>query len=215
MISLIPKIEVPMEAGHFRPISCCNVLYKIISKMICVRLREAMGSIVAGNQAVFVKGRSLVHNMLVCHDILRHYSRKTTPRCMLKIDLKKAYDMVSWEFIAESLEGYSFPRAFIAIVMKCVASTKFPIKVNGEGHGYFEGRRGLRQGDPMSPLLFVLVMEYFSRTLKKIGELPDFKYHPMCKQTKLTHLLFADDLMLFCKGDMKYVSRLMEAHYSF
>lgn len=74
----------------------------------------------------------------------------------------------------------------------------------------------MKQGDPMSPLLFVLVMEYLSRTLKSISELPDFRFHPMCKATKLNHLIFADDLMVFCKADMQYISMVMEAldHFS-
>ncbi|XP_047251590.1 uncharacterized protein LOC124886707 [Capsicum annuum] len=102
------------------------------------------------------------------------------------------------------------------MVMSYVTTTKFSTKVNGVGHGFFEGRRGLRQGDPMSPLLFVLVMEYLSRTLMKMSELPDFRFHPMCKRTKFIHLLFADDLMIFCKGTVSSVSRVIEAldHFS-
>ncbi|XP_060216727.1 uncharacterized protein LOC132644165 [Lycium barbarum] len=97
-----------------------------------------------------------------------------------------------------------------------VATTKFSIKVNGDSFGYFEGKRGLRQGDPISPLLFVLVMEYLSRVLEKMAKLPDFRYHPMCKQQGLTHLVFADDLMIFCKGQTTFVRRIMEAlmHFS-
>lgn len=114
------------------------------------------------------------------------------------------------------LQGYGFPEPFTQLVMRCVTSTKSTIEVNGEGHGYFQGRRGLRQGDPMSPLLFVLVMEYQTRLFGKMSEVPDFKFHPMCKSSKLTHLIFADDLMVFCKGNMNSIKRIMEAlkHFS-
>lgn len=105
--------------------------------------------------------------------------------------------MVSWEFLEEALIGYGFPLPFVNLVMKYVTSTKYTIKVNGEGQGYFEGRRGLRQGDSMSPLLFVLVMEYLTRVLHRMNVQLEFQFHPMCKATKLTHLIFADDLMLF------------------
>ncbi|KAH0723423.1 hypothetical protein KY289_006467 [Solanum tuberosum] len=109
------------------------------------------------------------------------------------------------------LAGFGFPDKFIKWIMTCVSTTMFSVKVNGENHGYFAGRRGLKQGDPMSPLLFVLVMEYLSRTLQNMSMLPDFRYHPMCKKVKLTHLIFADDLMIFCKGNLSSVNRVMEA----
>jgi len=124
--------------------------------------------------------------------------------------------MVSWEFVEEALVGYGFPKIFTQLVMICVTSPYFTVKVNGEGHGFFAGKRGLQQGDPMSPLLLVLVMEYLSRVLKCMGELLDFHFHPMCKHLKLTHLIFADNLMIICKGDTSSVARVMEAltHFS-
>lgn len=144
----------------------------------------------------------MLHNVLIFHDQLRHYNRKTTPRCLMKIDLRKAYDMVSWEFLEEALVVYGFPTRFIQWIMVCVTSIKFIVKVNGEGHGYFEGKRGLRQEDPVSPLLFILVMEYLSRILKCMSLLPTFRFLPMCQQLQLNHLIFTDDLMIFCKGEI-------------
>jgi len=216
-IALIPKIDKPEFASQFRPISCCNVIYKCISKLICSRLKSAISIIVAENQSAFVQGRSMMHNVLICHDILRHYNRKNaSPRCLMKIDLKKAYDMVSLEFLEEVLIHFGFPGQFVKWIMLGVTTTMFSVKVNGGSHGFFAGRRGLRQGDPISPLLFVLVMEYLSRTLHTMSQLPDFKYHPMCKKLKLTYLIFADDLMIFCKGYVDSVNRVMEtlAHFN-
>lgn len=76
--------------------------------------------------------------------------------------------------------------------------------------------RGLRQGDHMSPLLFMLVMDYLTRILKKVGGLPDFRYHPMCKDTRLNHLIFVDDIIIFCKGNLASITRIMEVinHFS-
>nr|XP_016476424.1 PREDICTED: uncharacterized mitochondrial protein AtMg01250-like [Nicotiana tabacum] len=119
--------------------------------------------------------------------------------------------MVRWDFLAEMMLGFGFPSNFTQLVMTCVTTTTFSIKVNGTGHGYFEGKRGLRQGDPISPLLFVMVMEYLSRILNRMSQLPDFRHHPLCKRQKLTHLVFADDLMIFYKANDSSVKRVMEA----
>lgn len=180
---MIPKVDNPNYAIQCRPISCC-VIYKCISKVLCMGLRKSVATVVARNQAAFVENRSLIHNVLICHDLFRHYNRKTTPRWLVKIDLKKVYDMVSWEFIEESLLGDGFPQTFVHLIMTCVTTTKFSIKANGQGYGYFEGRTALRQGDHMSPLLFVVVMDYLSTTLKRMSGLPDFSYQSTTQCTR-------------------------------
>lgn len=94
-IALIPKVSVPDYANQLWPIAYRNVLYKVISKMICDIIKSVIQHIVADNQSAFVQGRSMLHYVLICHDILRHYNRRTSPRYLMKIDLKKAYYMVS------------------------------------------------------------------------------------------------------------------------
>ncbi|XP_056691685.1 uncharacterized protein [Spinacia oleracea] len=95
--------------------------------------------------------------------------------------------------------------------MECVTTPMFSLMINGTMHGFFKSQRGLRQGDPMSPLLFVICMEYLSRVLHSMSLLPLFQYHPRCKAVKLTHLCFADDLILCCKGDFASICLLLQA----
>lgn len=117
------------------------------------------------------------------------------------MDIKKAYDSINWNFLEEMMYALKFPQKLIQLVIVCVRTPSFSLAINGGVEGFFQGRKGLRQGDPMLPLLFVICMDYLSRILKQIGENRKFKFHHKCKSLKLNHLVFADDLILFCKGD--------------
>ena len=120
----------------------------------------------------------------------------------MQIDIQKAYDTVSWRFLEDILGKFGFHRQMVKWIMQCVTTNKFSICLNGESHGYFKGGRGLRQGDPISPYLFTLVMEVFNLLMvKNIEEYEDYGYHFGCKELKLSHMCFADDLLVLCKGN--------------
>ncbi|XP_074292053.1 uncharacterized protein LOC141618891 [Silene latifolia] len=216
VITLIPKVDRPTNVTHFRPISCCNVIYKTISKLLCNRLALVLPDIISRNQGAFVKGRSILENILICQDLVRYYSRKTvSSRSMFKLDLQKAYDTIEWGFVEQMLGALHFPEKFKGLIMSCITSTSFTLNLNGIQFGYFHGKRGLRQGDPMSPLIFTICMEYLTRILDYATHQWYFRYHPLCAGIKLNHLLFADDLMLFCKGDVRSMMLLLRAISTF
>ena len=109
-LTIIPKVQHPQEASEFRPISCCNVIYKCIAKMLCQRLKRVLPSIIDPYQAAFIPGRELLYNVLICQDLTRGYQHQyISPRCLLKIDLQKAFDSVHWEFLKELLMDLHFP----------------------------------------------------------------------------------------------------------
>ncbi|GKA65320.1 RNA-directed DNA polymerase, eukaryota, reverse transcriptase zinc-binding domain protein [Tanacetum coccineum] len=174
LIALVPKIHTPDKVFDFRPIACCNVLYKCISKILTYRINDGLS-----------------------------YNRKNGPkRCAMKIDIQKAYDTVYWDFLRNTLQLVGFREIMIKWIMTCVTIYSFSICINGEICGFFKGGKGLRQGDPISPYLFTLVMEVFNMIMiKNIDEAHSFKYHYGCKELKLTHMCFADDLMVLCNGD--------------
>ncbi|XP_074271179.1 uncharacterized protein LOC141595105 [Silene latifolia] len=110
VLTLVPKVEVPENVMQFRPIACCNTIYKCLSKVICKRMSLILPDIVSTSQGAFIKGRDIVGNILICQDLIRLYKRKTcSPRMMMKLDLHKAYDSIEWSFIEEILTGLGFP----------------------------------------------------------------------------------------------------------
>ena len=198
---LLPKVPSLSHAKDFRPISCCNVIYKFIAKLLCMRLKQALPHLIHQNQGAFIKGRELLFNVLTCQDLVRGYNRKgISPRCIMKIDLHKAFDSVHWNFLKELLVHMRFPTQFVSWLMACITSVSYRIHVNGHIGDLFKGGRGLKQGDPLSPLLFVLSMEYFTRLMVHASSNLNFGFHPSCKALRLSHLMFADDVMIFCKA---------------
>ncbi|XP_048502962.1 uncharacterized protein LOC125498737 [Beta vulgaris subsp. vulgaris] len=215
-LCLVPKCDQPNDVSQFRPIACCNVLYKIISKMLCARLKKILPTLISPNQSAFIEGRVIIHNIFLCQDIMKHYKRKNmNERCTIKVDLRKAYDSIQWEFIKELLQAMKFPEQFINWIMSCITTPSYSLSVNGGLCGFFEGKQGLRQGDPVSPLLFVIAMDYFSRLMARMGKKKEFQYHPRCRSLALYHLIFADDLMLFSKGDIQSTLLLRRALKAF
>lgn len=144
------------------------MVYKGISKILASRLEDVLPRFIDEAQSAFVGGRSMVENIHLAQELIKNYNRKRiSPRCFIKVDLRKAYDSVHWSFLENVMIGLGFPHTFIGWVMECVTTASYSVKINGDVHGLFRGRRGLRQGDPVSPYLFVLCIEYFSRMLRR------------------------------------------------
>lgn len=139
VITLIPKVRCPNGVDDYRPISCCNVIYKVVTKLICNKLRGILPEIVAQNQGGFIAGCFIAHNVMICQDIVRHYNRRNVnPSCMIKLDIKKAYDSIEWDFVEEVLEAYGFPKQFVMMVMECIRTPMYSLMINGEMHGFFK-----------------------------------------------------------------------------
>lgn len=195
----------------FRHISCCNVIYKAITKIIAERLAPILDGLLDKMQGAFVLGRSMTENVFLIQELIRRYSRKMiSPRAIIKTDMRKAFDTVDWYFLEEMLYALEFPARFVHWIMLCVRTPSYSLSINGGVHACFPGK----QGDPISPYLFILSLEYLSRLIK-LNTMEDFNYHPQCDRHKITHLAFADDLMLFSRGDEGSIQVLMDSMKDF
>ncbi|XP_021994822.1 uncharacterized protein LOC110891434 [Helianthus annuus] len=213
LIVLLPKMTTPATVKDFRPIACCNVIYKCISKILSDRLKVALNDIVSINQSAFVPGRKISDNILLTQELMHNYHKDYgPPRCAFKVDIQKAYDTVDWKFLEDVLLGFGFNQLMIKWIMLCVSTPSYSICVNGSVHGYFKGKRGLRQGDPISPYLFTLVMEVLTCQLQHASSIDSsFRFHNKCQRQRIINLCFADDLFLFARGDVRSVSCIMNA----
>ncbi|GJY86607.1 putative reverse transcriptase domain-containing protein, partial [Tanacetum coccineum] len=168
----------------------------------------------SANQAAFVPGRRISDNILITQELMHSYHRNCGPlRCAFKVDIQKAYDTVDWRFLLETiLVSIGLHCIWMKWIIACVTSTSFSLNINGNIHGFFKGKRGLRQGDPLSPYLFTMVMEILSLILKRRVRMSDsFRFHKHCEELEIINVCFADDLFIFARGDLASARVILES----
>nr|GEX93710.1 RNA-directed DNA polymerase, eukaryota, reverse transcriptase zinc-binding domain protein [Tanacetum cinerariifolium] len=141
------------------------------------------------------------------------YDTKGRPkRIACNIDIQKAYDILNWDFLEGLLKQFRFHPKMILWLMVCIRTANFSINVNGKSCSFFQGGRGLRQGDPLSPYLFTLDMEFFTLIMERnVKKTIGVTYHFGCKSLDITHICFADDLLVFSHGNPVYVKVIKDS----
>jgi hypothetical protein len=134
-IVLIPKIKNPTSLKDFRPISLCNVIYKVVSKCLVNTLRPLLQDLISETQSAFIPGRMVTENAVIafeCIHALQNGSAKSGKFCAYKLDLMKAYDRVDWNFPESAMRKIGFAEKWIEWIMTCVRTVKFSVRFNGK-----------------------------------------------------------------------------------
>ncbi|CAA7019711.1 unnamed protein product [Microthlaspi erraticum] len=208
MIVLLEKVTKPEKITQFRPISLCNVLFKTITKAMVVRLKQVITKLIGPAQASFIPGRLSTDNIVIVQEAVHSTRRKKgrTGWMLLKLDLEKAYDRIRWDFLEDTLVAVGLSESWVRWIMQCVTGPSMNLLWNGEKIEPFKPSRGLRQGDPISPYLFVLCMERLCHLISRATAEKKWKPIKLSRGgPELSHICFADDLIFFAEASVAQV----------
>ncbi|KAJ0577283.1 putative RNA-directed DNA polymerase [Helianthus annuus] len=195
-VALIPKVLDPMSLSDFRPISLIGVISKIVSKVLANRLKKVLGSIISNEQSAFIKGGNILDGPLIINEVVNWARRSKKKIMVFKVDFEKAYDCVSWKFLINTMRHMGFPSRWKNWIMGILFTGRASVLINGSPTDEFEIKRGLRQGDPLSPFLFTIVMEALHVMVDKATKAELFKGVKITREGLcLSHLFYADDAL--------------------
>lgn len=177
-------------------------------------MKIVLDDLISPFQSAFIPKRNITENIVLAQEVLHKFRKKSGFGGLMaaKLDMAKAYDRVEWNFLGKVLKCYGFDDRFSNLILQCVTTPSFSILLNGSPVGFFKSQRGLRQGDPISPYLFILCGEVLSRLLLELEEKK--KIHGVClakESPSVSHLMFADDLMIFTKASEKEIREIQGA----
>lgn len=197
-ICLVQKKENVTLVKDFRPISLTTLAYKVVAKVLSERLKQVMDAIISPTQSAFIEGRQILDPILIANEAVEDYRAKRKKGWILKLDLEKAFDRVNWNFLEKNLSLKKFSSKWISWIMGCLKNPKYSVFINGKPRGRITASRGIRQGDPLSPFLFLLVSEVLGEIINKLHINSQFEGFLVGKDLiHLPLLQFVDDTLLF------------------
>uniref|UniRef100_A0A803P3L4 Reverse transcriptase domain-containing protein n=1 Tax=Cannabis sativa TaxID=3483 RepID=A0A803P3L4_CANSA len=212
-ICLIPKEENASTVDKFRPISLCNFAYKIISKILATRLRSVMNKLISPLQSAFIPGRWIVESSILTQELVHTIKAKKGKGGLLalKLDMHKAFDRIEWSFLEKVLLCNGFDNQVCGLIMTCVSTVSYSVLLNGIPQKKIFPKRGLRQGDPLSPFLFLMCHEVLSKLLLRQQDLGKLHGVSISRSSQaISHLMFADDTILFARANTRNVDAILD-----
>lgn len=213
LLTLIPKKTEVSQVNHLRPIALCNVSYKIITKILSQRLRTFLPYTISNAQSSFLPGRSTTDNIIVLQEIIHSFSHLHDKKgyMILKLDLEKAYDRLEWNFLSDTLRLLKLSDSICLIIYHCVSTAPVSINWNEDNSLSFTTSRGIRQGDPISPYLFILAIERLCHRIKDLVNSGIWKGFKIGRGDThiISHICFADDLVIVAEANFMQVQMIM------
>ena len=196
-----------------RPISLVGGLYKILTKVLANGIKRVMNKVISKTQNAFVEGRQILDVVLIASEIVDSTLGRKKCGLVCKLDIEKAYDSISCKFLYQIMGMMGFSSQWMSWIKWCISTTSFSVLINGSSTGFFQSSRGLRQGDPLSPYLFVIGMEVLSFLINHVVKGNYLSSNRIAgrrgEELVIYHLLYADDTLLFCESDkdqLKFLS---------
>ncbi|GJV34651.1 RNA-directed DNA polymerase, eukaryota, partial [Tanacetum coccineum] len=208
-IALIPKIPDANLVKDFRPISLIGSLYKIIAKILTNRLVGVLGSIVNEVQSAFIENRQILDGPFILNEVLSWCKKRNKQSLIFKVDFEKAYDSVRWDFLDDALSKFGFGVKWRKWIYCCLHSSRGSIIINGSPTEEFQFGRGLKQGDPLSPFLFILIMETLHISFQRVVDAGMFHGIKLGDSVNLSHMFYADDAVFVGEWSERNITTLV------
>lgn len=200
-VVLIPKKERGRSLNHYRLISLISSTYKILAKVLARRLKTVVGKVIGEAKSAFIKGRFILDGVVTLNEAIEDAKKSKKKRLLFKFDFAKADDSVSWDFLLEMLRKLNFPIKWVAWMKECISSAKANVFVNRRPSGEFELQRGLRQGDPLLPFLFLVAAEGLNLLVRRAVEMEMLVAAQIGRdKIRVSHIQYANDTMFIVEG---------------
>jgi len=211
-IVLIPKTDNADTVEQFRPIALSNFKFKIVTKILADRMVPIMKSIISDEQRGFIQGRNIRDCICTTSEAINLlHNRYFGGNIAFKVDIAKVFDTIEWSFLLKVLKQFGFNSKFCSWISAILESANLSISINGKQHGFFKCKRGVRQGDPLSPILFCLAEDVLSRSIKNLVEQGKVELIKGSRNHYVpSHTLYVDDIMVFCKAKSSSIQALKD-----
>jgi exonuclease III len=215
-LALIPKEGQAQHPQQYRPIALCNIIYKLLTKVIASRLKPILPTIISPEQSGYVEGRQIMDSIILAHEVIHSLQKTKTPGMLLKLDISKAFDKLNWEYMRAMLIAFGFDQSWVSWIMNLTSSAFFSILINGIPSRTFSPSRGIRQGDPLSPFLFIIMAEGLGRSIQAAIEGNRLKGLPLHGiSPPISHSQFVDDSLLMGTPTVREANTLLDILQAF